>query len=849
MRASILTVIDTIYETLCIFGFRSEEKADKESRTRTIDHWLSLAREVGWIKVTKYKLACFYSFITKTTLPKNPFPIGNKDLPNHLIGGRAGNFLTLFFKREDKVRKYQLLNTILIGIKKGLPKPDQQALEKDKLETVDILSTKPDTPSETDTKVGHRPQAERSLAARIFDLDRPEEDKIGLKVIRRELERTVDELFPPIRKDGEWNFLTDEERFRAFVPSTSANYLIQKRNMGALGWLLEPENPALLGGKFGKEEWMNLRTPGGAVRKTENTSQEEEIESEINQPELPKYENRFKELWRRLLKIAVASENIAKPVPLAEPLKIRIITKGNPARMTVLRCLQKRMHSTLRKHPVFELTGTPITLGYIQRQIGTLKPEEVYLSGDYSAATNNLHSWVSECIANKISSNLGLTPVERKLFIESLTKHMIEKEENTFVEQKRGQLMGSITSFPVLCIANAALCRYAYEQSRSKEERAFGGDQFLAGPAPDLDLADCPMAINGDDVVIRGNKHLYKLWKEITEFVGLSESVGKTYVSDEFLQMNSTCYITTTPYEATDVKFSRNVQTTLKEVGYVNWGLIKGITKSEAGRDKGLNDHTKSIGTQFKELKKLTPPDLWPKVYDLFKATRKKEFSQLKLPWYIPEWLGGLGLEGEASQLDLRIAQGILYNLKEAQPKNLGVGKKEWKMFDLATKRIAPGYQIKEWNEGVELFDQTILKECINLMFDSNVRITDIKEPSLDMKEFQNYWVEWNGVTQTINQHAKEIKQSNNGPMKKNFKEFVEQSFIAAQADENWKGSWAVRHNQMLWNPDNPEWFFKTRGLPKPIQPELLEKYKTFISYQKDSFLQRPSNELESHLD
>jgi hypothetical protein len=94
--------------------------------------------------------------------------------------------------------------------------------------------------------------------------------------------------------------------------------------------------------------------------------------------------------------------------------------------------------------------------------------------------------------------------------------------EETFL-QKRGQLMGSPISFPILCIYNAALSRYAMELRAGRQ----------------LDLDEMPMLVNGDDLLLQTDEVGFRYWKEVTRFGGLRCSIGKTYLSPNIMTLNS----------------------------------------------------------------------------------------------------------------------------------------------------------------------------------------------------------------------------------------------------------------------------------------------------------------------
>ncbi len=98
--------------------------------------------------------------------------------------------------------------------------------------------------------------------------------------------------------------------------------------------------------------------------------------------------------------------------------------------------------------------------------------------------------------------------------------------------------MGSIVSFPILNIANAALCRLSLEESDHKRRKF-----RLTNQAYPKSGKIAPLRVNGDDCLLRGHKTRLRVsWEENTAFAGLSSSIGKTYFSPIFCTINSKIY-------------------------------------------------------------------------------------------------------------------------------------------------------------------------------------------------------------------------------------------------------------------------------------------------------------------
>jgi len=221
----------------------------------------------------------------------------------------------------------------------------------------------------------------------------------------------------------------------------------------------------------------------------------------------------------------------ASPVPILEPLKVRIITKGQAAEYYRTLEMQKFMHSALRDNPIFQYIGHPIDDRSWVAAFGSkvsLEPGRFYVSGDYSAATDNLRPELSRYIWEAICLRTGIlldgkiarlvdTPYF-PLGIKALCSHELHYPKGVVVNQTWGQLMGSPMSFPILCIANAA-ATLASQGWRFRE--------------------DLPLRVNGDDIGFITDAFGYRQWREYTAACGLELSVGKNYTSTEFLIINS----------------------------------------------------------------------------------------------------------------------------------------------------------------------------------------------------------------------------------------------------------------------------------------------------------------------
>jgi len=275
-----------------------------------------------------------------------------------------------------------------------------------------------------------------------------------------------------------------------------------------------------------------------------------------------------------------------KSFPICEPLKCRVITQGDAQGYYEALVLQKLMHRQIRKYPVFEFTGTPISEEAICKAfpIGQLQEGDEIVSGDYDAATDNVKLHYSSYCWKKVANCLGLTDTWYEVGQKALTRHRlywkIRKNVHCMsaaiaagatecADQAGGQPMGSPMSFPILCILNLAAWCLAYGIS-PKRARSY------------------PLRINGDDIAFFGPAVNSERWWKVNREVGFLPSLGKNYCSDLnrhrqgvplFLNMNSTTYVARSETPESD-------EGNWKQVPYVNLGLLfgtdrKGITAGE----------------------------------------------------------------------------------------------------------------------------------------------------------------------------------------------------------------------------------------------------------------------------
>jgi hypothetical protein len=141
---------------------------------------------------------------------------------------------------------------------------------------------------------------------------------------------------------------------------------------------------------------------------------------------------------------------------------------------------------------------------------------EVFTSGDYESATDNLNSDLQLAIFHRLLGNARTVPDGIRSHALQIFNSLLESDGFTGI-QARGQLMGQLTSFPLLCLVNYLTFKFSVPR-------------------------DVPVKINGDDIVFRSTEAERQAWFKNVKKGGLTLSLGKTLVSDCFFTLNSSLF-------------------------------------------------------------------------------------------------------------------------------------------------------------------------------------------------------------------------------------------------------------------------------------------------------------------
>jgi hypothetical protein len=275
--------------------------------------------------------------------------------------------------------------------------------------------------------------------------------------------------------------------------------------------------------------------------------------------------------------------------PIPEPLKVRIITAGIGDTFC-LKPLQRAMWLALGDFEQFCLThGTQRLENAILRIHERSEPGDVWISGDYSAATDSFSIEGSKALMEGILESIDHEPTKRWAMKE-MSPHLLVYPKDSGLDpvlQKSGQLMGSLLSFPLLCLLNDCTAEFS-------------------GLSPSKYL------INGDDILMRAQPKVYPVWKEKVHEFGLDLSLGKNYIHPKYGTINSQLIVD---------------------------GSIVG-----SGKQLVLDRRSRVLGECLRDLELAMPSENCEVVQDLFKSVNRQKLSLTVRSISVPVSHGGLSL-------------------------------------------------------------------------------------------------------------------------------------------------------------------------------------------------------------
>jgi len=180
------------------------------------------------------------------------------------------------------------------------------------------------------------------------------------------------------------------------------------------------------------------------------------------------------------------------------------------------------------------------------------KEGEVFVSGDYESASDNLPVEVADVIIDTLQSMSKRVPAGVWSAAREFLRCKIQYPDMSEPLESEGQFMGNLMCFPLLCLQNYCAFRWIF------------------GP-------EVPVRINGDDIVFRSGVEDYERWADFVSSVGLVLSRGKTIVSRDFFSLNSTFFWSRTGRPPRLVPVTR-VSCFVKQ--FEDWGSLAGSCRS-----------------------------------------------------------------------------------------------------------------------------------------------------------------------------------------------------------------------------------------------------------------------------
>nr|UJQ92776.1 MAG: putative RNA-dependent RNA polymerase [Narnaviridae sp.] len=273
--------------------------------------------------------------------------------------------------------------------------------------------------------------------------------------------------------------------------------------------------------------------------------------------------------------------------PICEPLKVRIITAGLGDTFC-LKPLQVAMWKALGIEPQFSLTHGKSLEGAINRIYESSSEEDVWISGDYTAATDSFSIEASRALMEGILESIDHEPTKRWAMKE-VSGHLLIYPNGSGISprvQKSGQLMGSLLSFPLLCLLNDCT-------------------------AQSVGLKPHQYLINGDDIIMRAPANVYTQWKEQVHDFGLTLSLGKNYIHKRF--------------------------------GTVNSQFVCDGQVLSSGKQRILDRRTHVLGQCLRDLELNMGDNTSEEIKDLFKSVNRAKLSRTVRSIHVPQSHGGLG--------------------------------------------------------------------------------------------------------------------------------------------------------------------------------------------------------------
>lgn len=562
-----LTITDNLLTPLIVYKSNSRKPIVAESiapsLAGTVMYWLFLLANGTWVKEMKYHLNWMFVDAEMRTgedrleYPERDNVILGKD-GKIAIGTIQKLYNILLRTKVNRERNRSFRVTVLQGIKRGMPTVDLQFVIDSAIKHKAVLSQKKNTPEG------------------ILDY----------------MENEVVKIIP--------EFLED---FGGVGSKLSHNSCSEKtlKELGPLAWcyeeFYESNHDQELTGKIKNKSSIPPR--GIASLALDMSLASDNLLRMYYQPHVGVLEDRFRFDNGTVKKAchikSMLSRSLAEPQGfvqektyvkfILEPLKCRTITKAPAFVNGIYKELQAHMWKSLQRRWQFSLIGEPVNIEHIKEleartfeaMPGGRTFEDFYwVSGDYSAATDNMHMDVTYRLLRAVArQNLDWRHVMKRALVGNLIsykdcfKGMSSSDEPDDFLQTNGQLMGCIFSFIFLCVANYLLYKYTLGQVYGRDSRIY---------------KECPVKINGDDILFKAEPKFIEQWTKNIALIGFKKSVGKNFEAKNFCTINSVYFLP-----------DQN-----RSVPYLNHGFIydmkKGVDSEMIGTDESRNSKLYLLG-------------------------------------------------------------------------------------------------------------------------------------------------------------------------------------------------------------------------------------------------------------
>lgn len=191
--------------------------------------------------------------------------------------------------------------------------------------------------------------------------------------------------------------------------------------------------------------------------------------------------------------------------------------------MSILRPAHKSLYDSITRRKIF------VRGNFTKSDVQDIKDsgEGYYVSGDYSNATNEIkRAYVDKVVDVLLEKSEYLGDEEKR----ALRQFGNVVDSETGIEWRRGQPMGALMSFPIMCIWNAAL----FEMALAREANRLR--------IPQKKICKYYQKINGDDIGFREivkDGLLYYMWRQECQEAGVIVNEKKTNRHPTVIELNS----------------------------------------------------------------------------------------------------------------------------------------------------------------------------------------------------------------------------------------------------------------------------------------------------------------------